>query len=207
MGEGQGGGGRSRQAGHAGRLRLPRRVQAAQPARLQPQVLSTVPLGDGERPGGAGWGETESVLCWRLWASHFRTQRRKELTAPLSSRHFPVRFFSSTSSSPFPPNPIRFVQVVVDLSRASLVADMRPSRLKVVSEELQVSFGLGEGVPRATMLTPLIPPPQKKKSQRSSYASSLTPTPCLSSRSAARGTAWPRSSPSCPGRRTATWST
>ena len=87
------------------------------------------------------------------------------MTAPLSSRHFPVRFFSSTSSSSFPPNPIRFVQVVVDLSRASLVADMRPSRLKVVSEELQVSFGLGEGVPRATMLTPLLPPPQKKISK------------------------------------------
>jgi len=32
---------------------------------------------------------------------------------------------------------IRFVQVVVDLSRATLMTDLRPSRLKVVSEELQ----------------------------------------------------------------------
>ncbi|QDZ25811.1 subunit 2 of transcription factor IIH [Chloropicon primus] len=32
---------------------------------------------------------------------------------------------------------IRFVQVVIDLSRASLISDMRPSRLKVISEELQ----------------------------------------------------------------------
>ena len=46
------------------------------------------------------------------------------------------------------------------------MADMRPSRLKVVSEELQVSFGLGEGVPRAnTILTPLLPPQKKNVSK------------------------------------------
>lgn len=125
----------------AGTLAAPRREAEGRPSRDEGVTIQSTMGGAGNAGAGVGgsyldnlnqsWKEIEEDEDGNLLLSSSEAKEKR-----LRERRDKLLTHASTAKR-IRRGMIRFVQIVVDLSRASLISDMRPSRLKVISAELE----------------------------------------------------------------------